>query len=118
MNILIVDDSKLMRKLIKNILADMGYVEVYEALNGAEAVQKVHAIRPKVIFMNLVMPEMDGYQASQYILRDFPDTKIIVMSSNHESESPFHNSNIKIHDYIRIPFGFNRIREIIKTSSR
>ena len=105
MNILIVDDSKLMRKLVKSILSDMGYVEIYEALNGVEAIEKV-------------MPEMDGYEASQEILSDFPSIKIIIMSSNSESESPFKNSDVGIFDYIRIPFGLNRIKNIVKSGSR
>lgn len=118
MNILIVDDSKLMRKLVKSILSDMGYVEIYEALNGVEAIEKVQTLKPEIVFMNLVMPEMDGYEASQEILSDFPSIKIIIMSSNSESESPFKNSDVGIFDYIRIPFGLNRIKNIVKSGSR
>ena len=118
MSILIVDDSKLMRMLVKNILSDIGYVEVYEAFNGAEAIEKVQKVKPEIVFMNLVMPEMDGYKAAQEILLDFPGIKIIIMSSNKESESPFKNSDVGIFDYITIPFGLSRIKNIVKSGIR
>jgi CheY-like chemotaxis protein len=118
MNILIVDDSKLMRELVKNILSELGYVKIHEAMNGMEAIEKVQEIQPEIVFMNLIMPEMDGYLASQEILTDFPGIKIIIMSSSKEAETPFNNSEVGIFDYIRIPFGLSRIKNIVKNGGR
>lgn len=113
MNILIVDDSKLLRTVLKSMLAGMGFTKTYEATNGLEAIRKVHTMQPDLIFMNLIMPEMDGFEASKEILDNFSDTKIIIMSSNNYADTPFSTSNIKIHDYISIPFNKNRIKKAL-----
>jgi len=117
MNILIVDDSKLMRNILKSILNNMGYPDVYEATNGLEALTKVYEMSPDIVFMNLIMPEMDGYRASRKILREYPQTKIVVMSSNVEFAAPLKDSNIGFFDYIKVPFVENKIREVVKSAS-
>lgn len=113
MNILIVDDSKLLRAILKNMLSNMGFTKINEAVNGLEAIRKVHVTNPDVIFMNMVMPEMDGYNASKEILKTNPDVKIVIMSSNDFSDTPFSKSNLKIHDYAQIPLNNNKLRKIL-----
>ncbi len=112
MNILIVDDSRFLRTILKNMLTGMGFTETFEAANGLEAVRKAHILQPDLIFMNLIMPEMDGYEASKHILKNFK-TKIVIMSSNNFSDTPLKDSDIGVHAYIPIPFTNSAIKKVL-----
>ncbi len=67
--IMIVDDIELNRKLIVEFFADT-LVEIVEAVNGKDALAKVKGYMPDLILMDLVMPEMDGYEATRLIKSD------------------------------------------------
>jgi len=79
--ILIVDDKYANRAVLANLLSPLGF-EIEEAENGQEAVDKAEAIPPDAIFMDIVMPILDGFEATQKI-RDIPELKetIIIMIS-------------------------------------
>ena len=73
--VLVVDDSPTDVNNMKTILSDAGCVVVV-AVNGADAVVKAKAERPSVIFMDIVMPEMDGYETCRQLAAD-PATRDI-----------------------------------------
>jgi two-component system chemotaxis response regulator CheY len=79
--ILIVDDAVVMRMMIKGILAKSGFEIVGEAQNGVEAVEKYVALRPDLVTMDVVMPEMDGIAATREILAQDPSAKIVMCTS-------------------------------------
>jgi two-component system, response regulator YesN len=82
MKALIVDDEKHVREGIK-ILADWeqnGIQEIYEAGNGAEAIQLIQTIRPEIIFSDMKMPKMDGTQLIEWIKENQPYSKTIVVT--------------------------------------
>jgi len=80
--LLITDDHSIVRKGIKALLAtEMDMRVVGEAENGADAVEKSATLKPDVILMDLVMPEMDGIEATRRITTDQPGTKILVLTS-------------------------------------
>lgn len=113
MNILIADDSKLLRTVLKGMLLDMGFTDIFEAANGWEAIRKTYMVNPELIFMNLIMPEMDGFEASRQILQSFKDTKIVIVTSNKYSEVPYNLSEIKLYDFISLPIEEKRLRRIM-----
>jgi two-component system, chemotaxis family, protein-glutamate methylesterase/glutaminase len=78
---LIVDDSVFMRRSIKRMLRSDAEIEVIaEARDGAEAVAKVLALRPDVVTMDVNMPDCNGLQALETIMRDCP-TPVLMVSS-------------------------------------
>lgn len=82
MRILIVDDHPVVRKGIRALLAGEADIElVGEACNGQDAVEQAGRVRPDVILMDLVMPEMDGIEAIRRISASDPDIRILVMTS-------------------------------------
>ena len=61
--ILLVDDAAFMRKMIKDTLSKNGYTELFEAVDGADAVEKFSEIGPDLVIMDITMPNMDGLEA-------------------------------------------------------
>jgi two-component system, NarL family, response regulator LiaR len=80
--ILIADDHAIVRKGLKALLATEKDMTVAgEAENGAEAVEKAAALCPDVILMDIVMPEMDGIEATRRITAARPETRVLVLTS-------------------------------------
>ncbi len=80
--VLIVDDHAIVRKGIRALLDIEPWLEVVgEAANGREATALAATLKPNVILMDLVMPEMDGIEAIRLISADLPDAQILVLTS-------------------------------------
>jgi len=80
--VFVVDDHAIVRDGIQSLLATEPDIEwVGEATNGADAVSKVRILRPDVILMDLVMPEMDGIEAIHQIMAFQPEARILVLTS-------------------------------------
>jgi DNA-binding NarL/FixJ family response regulator len=80
--ILVVDDHSIFRQGIVGLLADQADMQlVDEASNGREAIQQFRAHRPDVTLMDLQMPEMNGLDAVIAIRGEFPEAKIIVLTT-------------------------------------
>lgn len=80
--ILIVDDHSVVRQGLQMFLALDPEIEVAgEVGNGAEAVEFVRKVKPDVVLMDLLMPVMDGIEATKIIRRDYPDTEVVALTS-------------------------------------
>jgi NarL family two-component system response regulator LiaR len=80
--LLIVDDHTIVRKGIRALLATETDIEVVgEAANGREAIEQTSKLRPDVILVDLMMPEIDGIEAVRRITADYADTRILVLTS-------------------------------------
>jgi len=80
--VLIADDHVIVRKGIRALLSVKPDIEVVgEASDGAETVAQAQALRPDVILMDLVMPEMDGIEATRQIVEQQPGVCILVLTS-------------------------------------
>ena len=80
--VLIADDHEIVRKGIRALLATKRDIQVIgEANNGIEAVAQTLNLQPDVVLMDLVMPKMDGIQATREITAKQPDTHILVLTS-------------------------------------
>ena len=85
-NILIVEDSAMMRKIITKELVNAGHTIIGEASNGAEAVEMYQSLRPDVVTMDITMRGMDGFTAAQEILAIDPEAKILILSNLNEEK--------------------------------
>ena len=86
--ILIADDHDVVRQGLHSFLAlDPELQVVGEAQDGAEAVRLAREVRPDVVLMDLIMPEMDGIAATQIIRRELPDTEVVALTSVLEDAS-------------------------------
>jgi two-component system chemotaxis response regulator CheY len=79
--ILVVDDSKLARTLVKNALVEAGFEVIGEAANGREATEMYFRLKPDVVTMDVIMPDVDGTTAAKDILSKEPNARIIMVTS-------------------------------------
>ena len=88
--VLVVDDHTIVRDGICALLALAGDIEVIGvAANGSEGLDKVRELKPDVVLMDVAMPIMDGLEATRRIRRDFPQTKVIVLTQYDDKEYVF-----------------------------
>ena len=81
LRVLIVDDQPRARKSLKALLSTWPQAgEIHEAAGGRQAVQLVRRLQPDVVVMDVVMPEVDGLQATVQIKALWPQVRIVVLS--------------------------------------
>lgn len=80
--VLVIDDSKTIRRTAETLLSKEGCT-VYTAVDGFDALAKIADYRPDIIFVDIMMPRLDGYQTCSLIKhnRTFRDTPVIMLSS-------------------------------------
>ncbi|MEX2673316.1 MAG: response regulator transcription factor [Phycisphaeraceae bacterium] len=87
-NVLLVDDHRIMLEGLALLLrAQPDIAVVGEALDGAEAVERVRELRPDVVVMDVLMPDMDGVEATQIIKREWPGVRVIGLSMNKNDQT-------------------------------
>jgi DNA-binding NarL/FixJ family response regulator len=80
LRILIADDHEIMRRGIRSVLESRDDMEVYEAENGKEAIDKARQIQPHLVILDVSMPVLDGFSAAREIKKVFPQIPIIIFS--------------------------------------
>ena len=83
-NLLIVDDSERMRRMIKRLIKSV-LAEVYECSDGSEALDAYTAHHPDWVLMDIEMKDVDGITATRQIMTTFPDARIVIVS-NYDSD--------------------------------
>jgi two-component system, NarL family, response regulator LiaR len=80
--VIIADDHTLVREALASLLRSLPGIElVGVAKGGLEAIQLTSQLRPDIILMDLMMPDMNGIATTQEIRRDFPQTQVIILTS-------------------------------------
>lgn len=88
--VLIVDDHTVVREGLRSLLELQEDIEVVgEAANGQEAIDQTNRLLPDVVLMDLVMPEIDGIEATRRIKAASPSTQVIVLTSFSDNEQVF-----------------------------
>jgi two-component system, NarL family, response regulator LiaR len=88
--VLIVDDHAVVRQGVRALLeARAEFAVVGEAESGAEAVRRVADVVPDVVLMDLLMPDMDGVEATRQLKRLSPRTQVVVLTSHHDDQHIF-----------------------------
>src|SRR5215510_169645 len=83
--VLIVDDNAQLRALMREIVAEASDLHVVgEAADGAEAMRLVQTLRPAIVLLDLVMPEVNGLEVLQWIKAERPETKVIIVTVHDE----------------------------------
>ena len=80
--VLVVDDSRIVRRLLEKRLAEQPEFEVLPgAASGTEAIERIEALRPDVVTLDVTMPDMDGIEVLRRVRGRHPDTAFIMFSA-------------------------------------
>ena len=113
--VLVVDDALYMRTMIRDILKGTGGFEVVgEASNGREAVERFIEVEPDLVTMDIVMPELDGIEATREILARSPAAVIIMCSALGQEALVIESIAAGARDFIVKPFTPEKVLKVIK----
>ncbi|MEV6298799.1 chemotaxis-specific protein-glutamate methyltransferase CheB [Actinoplanes sp. NPDC051861] len=105
-SVLVVDDSALMRRALKGILADAGDFEVHTARNGVDALEQLVRLHPDVVTLDINMPEMDGLTCLAKIMEEQPTPVVMVSSlTEHNALVTLEALELGAVDYVPKPGG-------------
>lgn len=79
--ILICDDSVLARKQIKDVILSIGSPKIFEAKDGEAGLEIYNIEKPDLVFLDIVMPKLDGKDVLKVIMKDHPSQKVVIVSS-------------------------------------
>ncbi len=112
--VLIVDDSKYLRLMIRKILKKHGHTIVAEAETGVDAIEQYKQTMPNVVTMDVVMPKMNGLMAVKEIIGIDPKAKIVIVTAlGHE---PLVRQALKIgaKDFVIKPFKVDQLVQAVE----
>jgi len=113
--ILLVDDAAFMRKMIKDTLVKNGYTEVFEAVDGADAVEKFGEIGPDLVVMDITMPNMDGLEALKAIRAADGSANVVMCSAMGQESMVMDAVRSGAKDFIVKPFKPDRVLKTVST---
>jgi two-component system, chemotaxis family, chemotaxis protein CheY len=113
--VLIVDDVAFVRKTLSEILTEAHYQVVGEAADGAEAVNLYMKLRPDIVTMDIVMPEMSGIDATRRILKYDKMARVVIISAMGQENLVMEAINVGAKDYLLKPFSS---ADVVKTIER
>lgn len=118
LTVLIVDDAVFMRSMIRDILVNTGRFEVIgEAGNGREAVQRYEQLKPRLVTMDIVMPELDGIAATREILSKDPGATIVMCSALGQEALVVESIAAGARDFIVKPFTPEKVIRVVDALS-
>ena len=86
LKVLVVDDSLIIRKKITKLVTQLGHEVVFGAQNGQEAIEKYGELKPDLVTMDITMPDMDGIEAVEHIIKLDSEAKIIMVTSHGQED--------------------------------
>jgi two-component system chemotaxis response regulator CheY len=103
-----------MRTMISDILSQAGFEVVGEAESGVEAVQKYRQLKPDLVTMDIVMPDMGGIEAVREICKTDPDAKILMCSAMGQQALVVEAIQAGARDFVVKPFQPSRVLEALQ----
>jgi two-component system chemotaxis response regulator CheY len=108
--VLIVDDALIMRMKIKEIAERAGWEIAGQAASGTEAVQRYRELKPDLVTMDIVMPEMDGVAALRAVRDEDPQAQVVMVSAVDQREKLMECIRLGAIDFVVKPFDIDRLR--------
>lgn len=111
--ILIVDDSRTSRKILKGILEGEGYEVVGEATNGQEGYDRYVELKPDLVTMDITMPVLDGIESLKKIKSDYPDAKVVMVTAAGQRTKIVEAVQYGASEFVSKPFEPEQLKAII-----
>jgi len=113
LRVLVVDDAIFMRRMISEILVENGMEIVGEADTGAKAIERYKELRPDLVTMDIIMPEMNGIDAVRKIVEHDAQAKIVMCSALGQQALVQDAIAAGAKDFLIKPFNAARVVEVI-----
>ena len=116
MKILVTDDSKMARKMVIKTLTENieGGLEIFEAQNGQEALDLYKELSPKIVFLDLTMPIMDGFTALEKIKEFDNNAKVVVISADIQKLSMDRVLQLGAFNFVKKPIDSSKMKQIFE----
>jgi two-component system chemotaxis response regulator CheY len=112
--VLVCDDAIFMRTMISDILSQAGYDVVGEAETGVEAVEKYKQLKPDLVTMDIVMPDLGGIEAVREIMKFDPAARILMCSAMGQQALVVEAIQAGARDFVVKPFQPSRVLEAVQ----
>jgi two-component system chemotaxis response regulator CheY len=112
--VLVCDDAIFMRTMISDILSQAGYEVVGEAESGNQAVQRYQQLKPDLVTMDIVMPDMGGIEAVREIIKIDPSARILMCSAMGQQALVIEAIQAGAKDFVVKPFQPSRVLEAVQ----
>ncbi|MBQ9141301.1 MAG: response regulator [Lachnospiraceae bacterium] len=112
--VLIVDDSRTSRKLLRNVLERGGFVITGEAVNGEDGYLKYKELKPDLVTMDITMPNMDGIESLSLIKHENANAKVVMITAAGQKEKMVDALKRGADDFITKPFDEAEILTTLK----
>ena len=115
MKILVTDDSKMARKMVIKTLKDIiqDDIQIHEAQNGQEALDLYKEILPNIVFLDLTMPVMDGFDALKEIKKFDNKAKVVIISADIQKLSVDKVLELGAFNFIKKPIDSVKMQQIL-----
>jgi two-component system chemotaxis response regulator CheY len=110
----VCDDAIFMRTMISDILSGAGYEVVGEAETGVQAIERYRALRPDLVTMDIVMPDMGGIDAVREIVKEDANAKILMCSAMGQQALVVEAIQAGAKDFVVKPFQPSRVLEAVQ----
>lgn len=112
--ILIVDDSRTSKRILRNLLESQGYAVIGEAENGEDGFLKYKELKPDLVTMDITMPKMDGIESLTLIKKFDPSSKVVMITAAGQKEKMVEALKRGADEFITKPFDQEEVSSIIK----
>ena len=112
--VLVCDDAVFMRTMIGDILTQAGLEVIGEADSGAQAVEKYKALKPDLVTMDIIMPEMGGIEAVKAITNFDPQARVLMCSAMGQQALVAEAIQAGANDFVVKPFQPSRVLEAVQ----
>lgn len=112
--VLVCDDAVFMRTMLSDILQQAGFTVVGEADTGAKAVTKYKELRPDLVTMDIVMPDMGGIDAVREITTFDPEARVVMCSAMGQQALVVDAIQAGAKDFVVKPFQPSRVLEAVQ----
>ena len=112
-NILIVDDSRTSRKILKEILEDAGHTVIAEAKDGEDGYLKYKELKPELVTLDITMPKMDGIEALMLIKKYNENAEAVMITAAGQKEKMIQAVKYGASEFITKPYESDEVERII-----
>ncbi|HOO79736.1 MAG TPA: response regulator [Lachnospiraceae bacterium] len=116
--ILIVDDSRTSRKILREILEEAGLEVIGEAVNGKEGVELFETLQPDIVTLDITMPIMDGVEALKEIMKIDRTAKVIMVTAAGQKGNVVEALKMGAYEFVTKPYEEDVIIDVINKAMK